>query len=219
MTDARSICRYLVVALLKPLYRRFAAAMLRDTSWQEPVFDLISPKSDERLLAFGPGSAATAMSLAERFADLNIVVADPNPSAVQNSKREIVRRKIRNMTFIDAPATTALPLHAGRFDRAMCVLSFHLRSPDEKIILAKQVLRILRHGGVFYVADYDRPTNREECIVLNIAAQISSKIAVQSHIDGTWGQYFKEAGFAGVKTQSSHSVRIGRVAMMTLRKP
>lgn len=219
MADVRAIYRYLVVALLKPLYYRFADAMLRDTSWQEPLFDMISPKIGERLLAFGPGSASTAMSLAERFADLDIVVADPYPRAVRNSKRAIVKRQIRNITFVDAPSLAALPIHTGCFDRATCILAFHLRTPDEKITLAKEALRILRRGGVLYVADYDRPANREERIVLNIAAQISSKIAVQSHVDGTWGQHFKKAGFAGVKTQSYNSVRIGRVAMMSLRKP
>lgn len=112
----------------------------------------------------------------------------------------------------------ALPVHTGCFDRAMCILSFHLRTPDEKIALAKEAFRILRRGGVFYVADYDRPTIREERIVLNIAAQISSRNAVKSHVDGTWAQLLKKAGFAGGKTHSSHSVRIGRIAMIFFRK-
>lgn len=122
----------LVVALLKPLYYRFAAAMLRDTTWQEPLFDLISPKQEGRLLAFGPGSAATAISLAERFAELRIVVADSHPAVVRRSKRAIEKGRISNITFIDAPSIVALPVHAGSFDRAICVLSFHLRSSDEK---------------------------------------------------------------------------------------
>lgn len=209
----------LVLAALKPLYYRFAAAMLRDTSWQEPLFELMSPKRGERLLAFGRGSAATAISLAERFTELSIVVADPDPSIVRKSKRAIEEQHIENITFIDAPSVVALPVHTGSFDRAMCVLAFHLRTPDEKIALAKETFRILRRGGVFYVADYDRPTSREERIVLNLAAQISSRIAVQSHVDGTWGKHFKKAGFTGAKLQSSHSVRIGRVAMLSFRKP
>ncbi|ULL01619.1 class I SAM-dependent methyltransferase [Bradyrhizobium sp. I71] len=209
----------LVVALLKPLYYRFAAAMMRDTTWQEPLFDLMSPKLGERLLAFGPGSAATAIALAERFTELSIVVADPDPSIVRKSRRVIEKQQIPNVTFIDAPSIAALPVHTGCFDRAMCILSFHLRTPDEKIALAKEAFRILRRGGVFYVADYDRPTIREERIVLNIAAQISSRNAVQSHVDGTWGQLLKKAGFAGGKTQSSHSVRIGRIAVIFFRKP
>ncbi|MGT2440969.1 class I SAM-dependent methyltransferase [Bradyrhizobium betae] len=209
----------LAVALLKLLYYRFAAAMLRDTTWQEPLFDLMSPKRGERLLAFGPGSAATAISLAERFTEFSIVVADPDPSTVRKSKRAIEKRQISNITFIDAPSIAALPVLTGSFDRAMCVLSFHLRTPDEKIALAKEAFRVLRRGGALYVADYDRPANREERIVLNLAAQISSRIAVRSHVDGTWGQLFKKVGFAGGIIQSSHSVRIGRVAMLSLRKP
>lgn len=209
----------LVAALLKPLYHRFAAAMLRDTTWQEPLFELISPKRGERLLAFGPGSAATAVSLAERFTELSIVVADPEPSIVRKSKQAIEKRQIPNITFIEAPSIAALPVHTGSFDRAMCVLSFHLRTPDEKMVLAKEAFRILRRGGLFYVADYDRPANREERVILNIAALVSSRLAVRSHVEGTWGQIFKKAGFAGGKIQSSDSVRIGRVAMLSLRKP
>ena len=187
----------LVVAALKPLYYCFAAAMLRDTSWQEPLFDLVPPKSGERLLAFGPGSAATAISLAERFTELSIVVADPDPSIVRKSKRAIEKQQTSNITFIDAPS---IAVHTGSFDRAICVLSFHLRAPDEKIALAKEAFRVLRRGGALYAADYDRPTNREERIVLNLAAQISSRIAVQSHFDGTWGKLFKKGGLCRGQT-------------------
>lgn len=113
----------LVVAFFKRLYNRFAAAMLRDTTWQEPLFDLMSPKRGERLLAFGPGSAATAVALAEQFTEPSIVVANPDPSIVRTSKRAIERQRF---AFIDAPSIASLPVHTGCFDRAMCILSFHL---------------------------------------------------------------------------------------------
>ena len=209
----------LVVALLKPLYYRFAAAMLRDTTWQEPLFELVSPKSGERLLAFGPGSASSATSLAERFTELDIVVAEPSARAVRNAKRAVASCGIRNITFVDAVSMINLPFHASCFDCAICIMSFHLRPPEEKVALAKEALRILRRGGVLYVADYDRPANREERIVLNLAAQVSSRSAVQSHVDGTWTQCLKKAGFAGARSQSSQSVKIGRVAIMLFRKP
>ena len=209
----------LVVALLKPLYYRFAAAMMRDTTWQEPLFDLMSPKLGERLLAFGPGSAATAIALAERFTELSIVVADPDPSIVRKSRRVIEKQQIPNVTFIDAPSIAALPVHTGCFDRAMCILSFHLRTPDEKSPWRRRLSESCAVEEYSTLRNYDRPTIREERIVLNIAAQISSRNAVQSHVDGTWGQLLKKAGFAGGKTQSSHSVRIGRIAVIFFRKP
>lgn len=194
--------------------------MLRDTTWQEPLFDLVSPKSGERLLAFGPGSASSATSLAERFTQLDIVVADPSARAVRNAKRAVASGGIRNITFVDAVSMINLPFHASCFDRAFVIMSFHLRPPEEKVVLAKEALRILRRGGgVLYVADYDRPANREERVVLNLAAQVSSRSAVQSHADGTWTQYLKKAGFAGARAQSSQSVKIGRVAFMLFRKP
>lgn len=100
----------LVVAFFKRLYNRFAAAMLRDTTWQEPLFDLMSPKRGERLLAFGPGSAATAVALAEQFTEPSIVVANPDPSIGRTSKRAIERQR-----FVLLRSSTHLPLPPCRF--------------------------------------------------------------------------------------------------------
>lgn len=205
---------------LKLLYRLFFLSMLHDESWQEQLFALIPPKVGDRILEFGPGSAWTAVSLAARFPDANIVGVDPDPKTVDKANRLIARRKIRNVAVIESPHPSRLPLSAGSFDKSICLLTFHRHSPEEKLVLAKESLRVLRRGGALYVADYDKPANREERILLGIAAYVSKKrTAVQSHVDGSWARYLKDAGFAGVRRRASCSVTIGRVTMITARRP
>lgn len=209
----------LVLGSMRLAYRGFFISMLRDGSWQEPLVDMISPRARDRILDFGPGSAFTAVSLAGRFPAANFVVADPDPRALDRAQRVIARRQIVNITTIEAPPRARFPFSAGSFDKAVCLLTFHHHSFDEKVAIAREALRVLRRGGGFYVADYDRPSNRRERIVLGVAAHVSGKSAVQSHIDGSWGQSLKNAGFACLRVRAFHSVQIGRVVMLTAKKP
>ncbi len=202
----------------KLLYSVFSVVMLRDKSWQQPLFASIDPKSDKRILTFGPGSASTAIALAVQFPSVNVVGADPNAKAVKTAKQRIARRRIPNVSIVEGTSQGRLPFGAGTFDEVKCLLSFHDVPPDGKIALAKEVLRILRRGGTLHVADYDKPAAAAEGAVLRLAQYISGPAATESHIDGSWIQFIAKAGFTGVRRQSSQSIRIGRVSVVRARK-
>ena len=57
---------------------------------------------------------------------------------------------------------------------------------SRKLELAKEVLRLLRHGGKLHVAEYDKPATGGERRILRLAAYISGPAAVEPHIDGSW---------------------------------
>ena len=203
---------------MKCLYDGFFVVMVRDASWQEPLLAAVAPQANTRILNFGPGSAEIARNLAIRFPDTKIVGADPNPKAVEKARRIITQSKIANLTIIEAPRRGRLPFDAGSFDKVVLVLMLHDRMPDEKLETAKEMLRLLRHGGKLHVADYDKPAVRGERGILTFAEYISGPAAAQPHITGDWTDFLAKGGFVGIRRQSSHSVGIGRISVVKARK-
>lgn len=203
---------------MKCLYDGFFVVMVRDASWQEPLLAAVAPQANSRILNFGPGSAETARNLAIRFPNTKVVGADPNRKAVEKARCIIARSHLANLTIIEAPHRGRLPFDAGSFDKVVLVLTLHDRMPDEKLEIAKEMLRLLRHGGKLHVADYDKPAVRGERGILTFAEYISGPAAAESHITGKWIDFLAKAGFTGIRRQSSHSVGIGRISLIKARK-
>jgi ubiquinone/menaquinone biosynthesis C-methylase UbiE len=130
------------------LYDAFIFVMVRDASWQQALYDSLGPAAKKRILRVGAGSASAAIGLATRFPDAEIVAVDPDLKAVRMARQMIVRRHISNLTVIEGPQHDGrLPFDASSFDKVVVVLTLHDRNPDEKVSLARELLRILRHGG------------------------------------------------------------------------
>ena len=132
--------RYLVA---KFIYDVIFVMLVWDRSWQEEVFTSLSPKAGDRVLDIGPGSSSTAVSLALRYPEAAFVGVDPSSRAVEKARRTILRKKLRNISMVSAPLHGNLPFDASSFDKAVCMLGFHDRSPEEKLRVAKEITKVL----------------------------------------------------------------------------
>lgn len=203
----------------KLLYDTSFSTTIQDVSWQRPLYESIGHVASNRVLVAGRGGASVASALAAQFPDAKITGADPNSQAVKKVRRVIARRKLANLTVVDAPQQSKrLPFDGATFDKAVGVLALHDRSPDEKVAYARELLRVLRRGGTLHLAEYDKPTTGRESHVLKLAERISGRAAVEPHLSGNWTTVLATAGFIGIRRQASQSVDVGRVAVVKARK-
>jgi ubiquinone/menaquinone biosynthesis C-methylase UbiE len=202
----------------KVIYEIIFVILVRDGSWQEEVFTSLAPRAGDRVLDIGPGSSSTAVSLALRYPEADFVGVDTSSRAVEKARRTILRKKLRNISLVGVARQAELPFNASSFDKAVCMLGFHDRSPEEKLRVAKEITKVLRRGGTLHVADFDKPESSDEGGILEFARRISGSAAAEPHINGTWTEYLAKSGLAGVRRQSSHSIGIGRIAVVKARK-
>ena len=204
--------------LARLIYHVSFAILVRDASWQEEIFAVLAPKAGERILDFGSGSSSTAISLALRYPEATLSGVDTRSKAVEKAQRSVFRKKLGNISVIHVPLGGRLPFAAGSFDKAICILGLHDRSPDEKLRIAKEMVRVVRRGGTLHVADFDKPETRAEGRILEFARRISGEAAVEPHIDGSWTECLTKGGFTSVRRQSSYSIGIGRISIVKARK-
>lgn len=205
--------------LTKRLYDGFLAIVMQKGAWREPLIESLAPQAGNTILDFGSGSSWTAILLASRFPEVSFVGVEPDQISMESVMQEVAQRHIPNLRVLAAPTSDRFPIDAGTIDKAVCVLTFHYLPPDEKLQLAKEFRRVLRRGGTLHVADYDKPSRSGEQIALKLAAQISGYNAADPHLDGSWTKFLAEAGFVGIRRQSSHPVGIGRISIVRARKP
>ena len=207
--------RYWVAKLI---YDGSFVILVRDGSWQEEAFESLAPKAGDRILDFGPGSSSTAISLALRYPEATFIGLDPSSKAVEKARLSMARKKLGNISVIDTPLHGKLPFDAGSFDKAVCMLGLHDRPPEEKLRIVKEIVRVVRRGGTLHVADFDKPENRGEGRILELARRISGQAATEPHINGSWTECLAKGGFTGVRRRSSHSIGIGRISVVKARK-
>lgn len=200
---------------MKRAYNLFFVIFSRNEPWQDALFDSLALKEDDRVLIFGTRAATIATALARRHPDVNIVGVDPNPEAAERVRGHALRG-MRNVPITDLTQSLAIP--AGAFDKVVGMFTFHDRAPHEKLKLAREMLRVLRHRGTIHVADFDRPVIGREGSILKLVSVIFGSNVTESHLDGSWNECLVKAGFAGVHRLSTHSVIVGRVAVVQGRK-
>ena len=204
---------------LKLIYDVSFLFMMRDASWQEPLFASIEPKAQCRVLSVGRGAVSVARALATRIPQANVVGADPNLKTTKTTFRRVVRCDITNLMVVEVSRCGQLPFAANSFDKVVLVLALHNHIPDEKLEITKEMLRVLRHGGTLHVAAYDKSSLPGEQALLAITRYLSGASAADSHLDGSWIEFLTKAGFAGIRRQSSCAVVGARISVVRARKP
>lgn len=205
--------------LVKLICETMLVVMVRDAAWQDPLFASLAPKANSRILSFGRGSVSVARALALRFPEASVIGADPNPRAVESARRRLGWRDIPNLQLIEAPLRGRISLDGGSFDKVVLVLMFYNRLPKDKTALAKEMRRLLRHGGTLHVVAYDKPAFPKERALLTLTRYFTEPAAADPHLDGSWPEFLEEASFAGKVRQSSFSIGVARISVVKARKP
>jgi SAM-dependent methyltransferase len=218
-TTSLGLFEWIRFQFLKALYEFILLFLMRETGWKEPLFASLGPNAPCRVLCLGRGTVSTARTLALRLPDANVIGIDSRHGAVKRAFRYIVRNKAPNVTITEAPPCGPLPVETGCIDRAVLVLAFHNRIPEEKLRIAKEMLRVLKHGGMLHIAAYDKPSLPEERSLLALARYLSGPTAADPHLDGSWIKFLSKAGFAGIRRQASCPVVGARISVVRARKP
>jgi ubiquinone/menaquinone biosynthesis C-methylase UbiE len=126
---------------------RFKDALLRQASIQDghQILDL----------GCGTGTLALIVKRAHRGAEVFGLDADPEALKLAKTKLEEAGIEVR----LDQGLASALPYGAESFDRALSSLFFHHLPTEFKPEAMREVLRVLRPGGGFHIADWGKPTS------------------------------------------------------------
>ena len=102
------------------------------------------------LLDVACGTGRFLEDVAANYPRLNIVGLDLSPAYVAEARSRLGAR--RNVSFVEANAE-AMPLGPATQDAVTCIYLFHELPPKVRKVIATEIARVLKPGGIAVVVD------------------------------------------------------------------
>src|SRR5229473_5135887 len=165
-------------------------------------------------LGCGTGTLAVLAKCAHRGAEVFALDADAEALNRARTKLEAAGIEVQ----LDQGLASALPYAGDSFDRALSSLFFHHLPYELKLEAMREVLRVLRPGGEFHVADWGKATGRVMRLAF-IGVQLLDGFATTTDsVRGLLPDLLGLAGFENVETTDSYSTLLGTLSLYRARK-
>jgi ubiquinone/menaquinone biosynthesis C-methylase UbiE len=159
------------------------------------------------LLDVGCGPGSITMELAKVVAPGRVLGVDIDEAAIEQARKAVVDKGVENISF-ELGDAAALRIPDNSFDAACAASTFQwLQRPVES---AREILRVLRPGGVFAARDRARDGDQFGNLtpVLDEALDVYDRISRYRGANHRFGSRlystFLQAGFADVATAGSY---------------
>jgi ubiquinone/menaquinone biosynthesis C-methylase UbiE len=137
-----------------------------------PVYDLITavigadkPRSalldraglheGNHVLDIGCGTGTLVTLIKKRYPRVDVTGLDPDTKALARASRKAVREALP--VRFDQGFSDSLPYAEGAFDAVFSSYMFHHLEDDSKESTLREVRRVLKPGGRFYLLDFESP--------------------------------------------------------------
>jgi ubiquinone/menaquinone biosynthesis C-methylase UbiE len=150
-------------------------------------------QAGERLLDIGCGTGSLLVALKRRAPAAHVTGLDPDPKALRIAGAKAERAGLS--VQLDRGFSDRLPYPERSFHHVFSSFMFHHLEPGRKRATLREVLRVLRPGGVLHLLDFrDDPHAQSLIMRLLHAASLREKLAGQ--LESGVEAMIADAGFA-----------------------
>lgn len=178
------------------------------------LLDAANVQPGERVLDLGCGTGALSLALKQRRPDAEVSGLDPDPKALALARRKSQAAGVE-IAWREGYAGRA-PFPAHGFDHVVSSLMIHHLRSDQKREAFRDVLRLLRPGGVFHLLDFGPPKSALERA---LTAAFLHGDRLRDNLQGRLPEWLREAGFEDVREVETHRTLFGRVSLYSARAP
>jgi ubiquinone/menaquinone biosynthesis C-methylase UbiE len=202
---------------LTRFYDPVVAVTTRESTFRKQLLDQVDFSSCDQVLDLACGTGTFVAMVKARHPEVTVTGLDGDPN-ILDIAREKAQASGLDVTF-DEGMSYALPYRADEFDVVFSSLFFHhLQSADKRRTI-KEVLRVLKPGGVFHVCDWGPPANLYAKIMFNAVRILDGFKVTQDNVDGLLRLLLEEAGFCEVREGGHVGTALGTLDSMSAQKP
>ena len=196
---------------LTPCYDLVTRLLVRDTTLKTSLLDEVSPQPGEKLLDLGCGTGTFILLLKRRAPHTHVEGIDLDERALTIARRKIAEANL-DITLhhgsITHPQTVAALGH-GTFDGVVSSLVFHHLKKTEKLAAMREILRLLKPGGRFILADWGPMDRWLERVVFYPVRLLDGFETTADNVTGRLPLMLEETGFVDVEKRRTHMTLFG----------
>lgn len=126
-----------------------------DKLWRKHTIKKLKPYGPERILDIATGTGDFAIAASKRLSG-EIVGIDLSEGMLSVAREKIKRRDLGKQISVLKADSENLPFKDGEFDAA--IVGFGVRNFENLNIGLKEIQRVLKPGGVFFVLEFSKPS-------------------------------------------------------------
>ncbi len=188
--------------------------IFRESAFKSQLVQRAHIKNGQRVLDLGCGTATLTVLIKQRHPGAEIFALDADPAVLKIARVKAAKADVK-IAFQQGLASR-LPYPDGSLDRVLSSLMFHHLQPEQKRAAMREVCRILRPAGEFYLADLGRPRNWLMYLISLVTRRLEH---AADNIRGLLPGMILEAGFEGVAETAAFAMPYGTVSLYKAHKP
>lgn len=187
--------------LFLPLYDLIAKLLGADRARQK-LFDLAPLRPGDRVLDIGCGTGTFATILKQRYPGVEVTGLDPDPKALARARRKAEQTRV-SVRF-DQGFADSLDYAAMSFDLVFSSFMFHHLEGSNREKTLREVRRVLKPGGSFYLLDFEASPSGHGLFKLCHSGE-----RLRDNSEGRILTLMGDAGFSDRKKVAVHPVLFG----------
>lgn len=187
--------------LFLPLYDLIANLLGADSA-RQTLLDMAPLRSGDRVLDIGCGTGSFVTILKQRYPTIEVTGLDPDPIALARARRKAEQAKL-SVRF-DQGFADSLRYAAASFDLVFSSFMFHHLEGSNREKTLREVRRVLKPGGNFYLLDFEVSTSGHGLFKL-----FHSSERLRDNTESRIVTLMEDAGFSYRKKVAVHPVLFG----------
>ncbi len=196
---------------LTALYDPVVAMTTRERTFKTALIDQARIASGHRVLDLACGTGTMAVWIKVQVPGAEVTGLDGDPKVLSRARAKAVDLGVA--IRFDEGLSYELPYPDKTFDRVLSSLFFHHLSRLDKLRTAREVLRVLRPGGEFHVADWGKAANGLMRVLFYAIQILDGFPNTADNVAGGLPQVFRLAGFGDVQAGAQFSTVFGTMSL------
>jgi len=202
---------------LTGLYDAVVQLTTREVMFKTNLVELVAPQAGEHVLDVGCGTGTLTYLLAEREPTLRIMGLDADPIQLKVATKKVAA--ISKQISFQQGYAQQLPDKTQTFDVVVSSLFFHHLTSHQKREALAEILRVLKPGGRFHIADWGKPSSVIQRLMFFIVQLLDGFETTRDSVEGNLPNLMREAGFGDVENSSFIPTFLGTVRLFQAKKP
>jgi len=203
--------------LFTPCYDLIVGLTGREGTVKRALIQRADLQPEQKVLDLACGTGTLAVMVKQFEPALELTGVDADQRMLNKAKRKAESAGVA--IAFDKALSFSLPYADACFDQVLSTMFFHHLTWEEKARSVREVYRVLKPGGQFYVADWGAPDSRLMRLLFLTVQVLDSFATTRDHIAGRMPELFSGQGFIDVQQLQSVNTIYGTIALYSAVKP